>query len=270
MFQKLRYSIVLSVFLAVSLVTFLASAPGTPAIADPGDHHGAEENEDFVHGAPAAPTDTWTLAAGGRIYDRWWNALDREEPTTTHPAYPASGKASGSSTWRCKECHGWDYRGKDGRYGSGSHATGIKGIDGAKGRDPGEIAALLRAEPHGYTADMIRDDELARVAAFVSRGQDDVARFVDPASGEVNGNPEHGKAIFQTVCAACHGFDGTLLNWGTAEEPAYIGTEANAAPDEVFHKIRNSHPGAAMVNLRAFDLQDAANVLAYSKTLPQK
>ena len=28
--------------------------------------------------------------------------------------------ASGSDTWRCKECHGWDYMGVDGAYAGGS------------------------------------------------------------------------------------------------------------------------------------------------------
>ncbi|MCH9808692.1 MAG: cytochrome c [Alphaproteobacteria bacterium] len=241
----------------------------SPSLADPKSEHTMEETE-FVHGAPQVPTDAWTLAAGGRIYDRWWKALDRDEPKGTHPAYPKDGKKSGPATWRCKECHGWDYRGNAGRYGSGSHRTGIKGIDGAKGRDAADIARLLRSPLHGYTKEMIRDNELARLAAFVSRGQDETSKFVNPQTGEVIGDAMRGKAIFQTVCAACHGFDGRLLNWGTEDEPAYIGTEANAAPDEVLHKIRNSHPGAAMVNLRAFAIEDAASVLLHAKSLPQK
>lgn len=228
------------------------------------------EEAQFVFGTPDEPAEAWLLSAGGRIYDRWWDALDRDEPKETHPAYPADGNKSGSATWRCKECHGWDYRGRDGRYGSGSHYTGIKGINGAKGRDPALIAKLLRDAPHGYSAEMIKDDELARIAAFVSRGQDDTARFVAPKTGAVKGDKERGKAIFQSVCAACHGFQGKLLNWGSTKKPAYVGTEANAAPDEVLHKIRNSHPGAAMINLRAFAIEDAAAVLAYAKTLPQK
>lgn len=228
------------------------------------------EEAQFVFGTPDEPAEAWLLSAGGRIYDRWWDALDRDEPKETHPAYPADGNKSGSATWRCKECHGWDYRGRDGRYGSGSHYTGIKGINGAKGRDPALIAKLLRDAPHGYSAEMIKDDELARIAAFVSRGQDDTARFVAPETGAVKGDKERGKAIFQSVCAACHGFQGKLLNWGSTKKPAYVGTEANAAPDEVLHKIRNSHPGTAMINLRAFAIEDAAAVLAYAKTLPQK
>ena len=53
------------------------------------------------------------VAQGGLLYDKWHSVL---EVTTegTHPSYPAEGKNSGESSWRCKECHGWDYRGKDG------------------------------------------------------------------------------------------------------------------------------------------------------------
>lgn len=226
--------------------------------------------QDFVHGAPSDPSDDWTLAAGGRIYDNWWEALDRKKPTVTHPSYPARGKASGPSTWRCKECHGWDYAGRDGEYATGTHYSGIPGIRAAQGRDLVSIMRSLRAPVHGYTPEMISDEELRRVAAFVSSGQHDVQALRDPKTGAPLGDVTRGRAVYQTTCAACHGFDGKLLNWGTAEEPAYIGTEANKFPWEVLHKIRNSHPGAAMINLRALPLSDSVAVLAYSRTLLTK
>jgi hypothetical protein len=173
----------------VAALAFLATA--APSFADPKNNH-SEEATEFVHGSPAEPTEAWTLAAGGRIYDNWWEALDKNEPTGSHPAYPASAKKSGPATWRCKECHGWDYRGKDGRYGSGSHATGIKGIDGAKGADVAGIVKLLRGKPHGYTEAMISDKQIERVAAFVSRGQDDVRSVVNPDTGDVTGDSNGG------------------------------------------------------------------------------
>ena len=225
---------------------------------------------DFIHRAPSQPTETWLRAAGGRIYDNWWEALDRPKPEGTHPAYPKTGQRTGANTWRCVECHGWDYRGKDGLYGGGERYTGIKGIRQAVGRDVDRIMALLRAPPHGYKQDMIKDEELRRVAIFVSRGQDNADRLIDLKTGNTKGDPARGAGIFQTTCAACHGFDGRALNWGSAKEPAYIGTEANAFPHEVLHKIRNAHPGAAMINLRGFPLKDAIDVLAYARTLPSK
>ena len=228
------------------------------------------EQQDFVHGAPAQPTRAWTLAAGGRIYDTWWEALDRAKPEGTNPAYPSTGQRKGATTWRCVECHGWDYKGKDGLYGSGDRFTGIKGIRGARSLSVSKIKKMMREAPHNYTPQMIQDDELERLAAFVREGQHDADRHIDRKTAKVKGDTARGGALFQTICAACHGFDGRLLNWGTKEEPAYVGTEAKALPAEVLHKIRNAHPGAAMVNFRALPLKDAIDVLAYAQTLPEK
>jgi hypothetical protein len=77
---------------------------------------------------PAGPTEAFTITQGGRLYDKWWNVLYLPEPDDTHPAYTADGTKSGSTTWRCKECHGWDYRGTDGAYAKGSHFSGIVGM----------------------------------------------------------------------------------------------------------------------------------------------
>ncbi len=235
------------------------------------DYEHGPEAQDFIHGEPEYPSEAWVLAAGGRIYDNWWNALDRTPPETTNPAYPTSENAgqTGAGTWRCKECHGWDYRGVEGVYRKGSHYTGIPGIDGVIGLPISRIMVTLRDENHPYTQDMISDVELERVASFVSRGQVDMAKFIDLETRTIiSGDVNRGRAIFQTTCAACHGFDGRLLDWGDGDENAYVGTESAAAPDEVFHKIYSAHPGVQMINLRAFSLEDAINVLAYSATLP--
>ncbi|SNS87904.1 c-type cytochrome [Antarctobacter heliothermus] len=257
-----------SCVLCVGLVAGLS----VPAVAD-GDDHDYDHDDMaavFIHGAPSHPSDAWVLAAGGRIYDNWMEALDRDAPEGTHPAYPAGGKQSGETTWRCKECHGWDYLGVEGIYREGSHHTGIMGIRGASGGDEAGIAAALRAEPHGYTPQMISDDELARVAAFVARGQVDLSAYINLETRTViPGDIDRGRAVFQTTCAACHGFDGRNLDWGDADSPAYVGTEAVAAPDEVMNKILNAHPGVEMINLRAFGADFAGDVLTYISTLPQ-
>ena len=231
----------------------------------------------FLHGAPADPTDSWAISAGGRMYDNWWEALGRAKPKATHGAYPSTGKTPGPDSWRCKECHGWDYKGRDGKYAQGSHATGIKGISDAQGHDPEKIAALLRAQPHAYTTAMIRDDEMMRLSAFVSRGQIDVDKHIDAATGDAKltgQSPEifqeRGRGIFQSTCAACHGFDGRRLNFGTATKPAFVGTEARENPWEVMHKITNGHPGSEMINLRVFGLEEVSTVLAYARSLPTK
>lgn len=231
---------------------------------------GAADNRDFVLGVPIDPTEEWALSSGGRMYDNWWEAVGTEEPKETHSAYPAAGSQKGAATWRCKECHGWDYKGVAGAYAKGSHVTGIKGVDKMSGADPAKIAALLRAQPHGFTAKQIPDDALGRLALFISKGQHDTTAYIDAATKKAKGNIEHGRKLYQAVCAACHGFDGKLLNFGDAKSPEFIGTVAADNPWETLHKIRNGQPGAMMPAWRVFDIQYAVDVVAYSQTLPVK
>lgn len=229
-----------------------------------------KNNSDYVYGVPAAPSKTWILSAGGRLYDNWMTALGVEGPNSTHPAWPSSNnKKTGNVTWRCKSCHGWDYLGANGNYGSGSYLTGIGGVRGVIGRDPAEIAKLLSDSTHGYTDDMIPPQAKNLVALFLSEGLHETEKYIS-ANGMVKGDAERGAAIFQNTCAACHGYDGRTLNWGEEDRPNYVGTEAKANPWEVLHKIRNGHVGHNMISLRAFSMQDAANVLAYAQTLPDK
>lgn len=261
---------------AAAVVAVAIAAGPLPCAADEDralEEHGPHQQE-FVHGAPQVPSEEWTIAAGGRIYDNWWEALDRPEPETTNPAWPvaANEKQSGSVTWRCKECHGWDYLGAEGIYRSGSHFTGIKGVMGAAGQPPEAIAAILRDANHPYTTDMITDEEMMRVATFISKGLVDMRAFIDYETRTVKpgvGDIDRGRAIFQTTCAACHGFDGRALDWGEGDEHNFVGTEAAELPDEVMNKISNAHPGAAMINLRAFSLEDRISVLAYIAGLPR-
>ena len=139
----------------------------------------------------------------------------------------------------------------------------------APGKDPAAIQKVIMAGFHGFTYDMIPEEAMVRLATFVSRGQVDAAAYI-AADKSVKGDAGRGRGIFQNTCAACHGFDGKALNWGSEEKPGYVGTEAKANPWEVLHKIRAGHPGVEMPSLMAWPLQDAVDVLAYTRTLPAK
>jgi len=84
---------------------------------------------------------TADLVRGGLLYDKWWKINGEPEPTETYAWYPTEvGSQTGSTTWRCKECHGWDYKGNEGAYESGSsHYTGIDGLYYVKNKPVGEI-----------------------------------------------------------------------------------------------------------------------------------
>ena len=229
-----------------------------------------ERHREYVYGVPLAPTAEWKMASGGRMYDNWMNALDKPPPKETHPSWPASNtKKSGAVTWRCKSCHGWDYKGAAGKYGSGSYKTGIKGVTHWQGSSPQDMIAIIRNDTHRYTSDMISDDQASRIGMFISRGLHDTDAFIDRNSGKVDGVASRGAKIFQNICASCHGFQGTKLDWGEGDDHKFVGTEANANPWEVLHKIRNGHPGHEMVAMRAFPIETAIDILTYIKTLPE-
>ena len=82
----------------------------------------------------AAETES-AIARGGRLYDKWFAENKATKPADDHPSYANKGGQYGKDTsWRCKECHGWDYRGKDGAYAKGGHATGTVGICCSSGK----------------------------------------------------------------------------------------------------------------------------------------
>jgi mono/diheme cytochrome c family protein len=226
--------------------------------------------------SPAAPadtelTETWTIAEGGKLYDSWFKALYYDSKNLpTHPAYPATGKQKGEGTWRCKECHGWDYKGRDGAYAKGSRFTGIKGIRDMVGVAPERIAGIVRDKTHGYTEAMIPNRAVAALALFVSRGQIEVDPYIDRATKKASGDPKRGARFYQSICSICHGFDGKQINFKTPEDPEFIGTVANDNPWETLHKIRSGQPGIPMPSLGVLELKDQVDILSYSQTLPTK
>ena len=205
------------------------------------------------------------MARGGQLYDKWYAVVGSEKPGTSHPLYPADKKYANEpkSNWRCKECHGWDYRGADGAYSSGSHATGIKGIDGAAGRNIEEIVELLKDEKHGY-AGLLSEDDLNDLAMFVSAGQIDMDPFIDRATKKPRGgDAERGATYFNTLCANCHGRDGKRPK-GMKPFAKQMGN-----PWEVMHKILNGQPDEEMPALRALDRQIVVDIMSHMATLAE-
>jgi len=218
---------------------------------------------------PRDPSSEWLIAYGGRLYDNWMKLITRATPGARHPSYPVSGKEIGPNTWRCKECHGWDYNGRDGVYGDAgsSHYTGIKGIRGYFGGDPLEVVKILRDDTHGYDRRMLPKWAAERIALFVTKGQIEPETYLN-ADGTPNGDPARGKGVFQNLCAVCHGFDGRSINFGTQSSPEYLGTVASENAPELLHKARNGHPGAIMPAQIWVDVQTLVDVASYARTLP--
>jgi mono/diheme cytochrome c family protein len=214
-----------------------------------------------------------SIVRGGRLYDNWFLVIKDRPPAKTrpdypadrkHPAYPPRGKYAKDprSNWRCKECHGWDYAGSAGAYSKGEHFTGIKGIGAMAGAEPAKIVALLRDETHRY-AHVLDDRALRDLANFVGKGQVDMDEYIDRPTNKAKDLGTPYNAYFATICANCHGDDGTKI---TTMHP--LGRVARSNPWEALHKILNGHPGEAMPALRVLDKQTLVGILAYIQTLP--
>ena len=214
------------------------------------------------HVASAAETES-AIARGGKLYDKYFKENNTAKPDADHASYPnKGGKYGKDASWRCKECHGWDYKGKDGAYASGGHATGIKGISGAAGKDPAAIVAILKDGKHGYTDKQLSSQDMNDLAMFVSKGQIDVAKYI--ADKKAKGNAAKGEVYFNTLCAGCHGKDGKKI-----KDAPPLGSVADNAV-EMLHKVMNGQPGEGMPALRALDPQIAVDIVSYLPQLPKQ
>ncbi len=208
-----------------------------------------------------------SVARGGLLYDKWYKVIGERAPGEKHPLYPAEAKYASKpgATWRCKECHGWDYAGKDGAYAEGKHYTGTKGIRGMAGGDPAKVVALLKDDKHGYGAKLSATD-LQDLANFVTKGQVDVDKYIDRGTKMPKGGDKaKGAAYFNTICAKCHGRDGTEPD----DMKKSLGKQMGN-PWEVMHKILNGQPDEEMPALRALDRGVVRDIMAHITTLPKK
>jgi predicted CXXCH cytochrome family protein len=173
---------------------------------------------------------------GGMRYDNWWVAARLPEPVGNHPLYPPAGQQSGPTTWRCVECHGWDYKGIDGEYGAGEHFTGIRGVFGST-LTREEMFDLLRSN-HGYQNSGISDQDIEYLVEFLQSYVIETDSYVD-ASGAFIGNSDEGRYNYRAAngyftCLHCHG-----------DQPAAIRQVAMDEPGRFMHIVRFGLPSGA-------------------------
>ena len=221
----------------------------------------------FSIAVPVQAEEESSIARGGKLYDKWYKVIGVDAPKQSHPSYPADKKYASKpgANWRCKECHGWDYKGANGGYSSGKHSTGIKGIDGMAGADPAKIIGVLKNSTHAYAGKM-EEEDFQDLALFVSKGQVDMSKYIDYASkAPKGGNAAQGAAYFNTICIGCHRKDGSYPK----DMEKTLGKQMGN-PQEVMHKILNGQPDEKMPALRALDRQVIVDLLTHIKTLPKE
>ncbi len=226
--------------------------------------------DDFLEGGHA-PAEY--ISTGGKLYDKWWKEADLPEPDTDHPlwALQSTNTRSISATWRCKECHGWDYKGRGGAYSSGSHYTGFPGVINAGATmSKEELIGVLQGSTdyrHDFSS-ILGAEALEELANFLSEGLINDALYIDYATAEpISPDRSHGKLLFDGTCAACHGSDGKQI---LIDGSLGVGDVARDEPTvEILHKIRFGQPGTEMPSafVNGWSIQDVVDTLGYIKTL---
>jgi len=213
--------------------------------------------------------------AGGRIYDNWMIALDAPIPLGNHPLWDNQdfNQRSGVITWRCAECHGWDYKGANGAYGSFSdHYTGFRGLENTVGASQAEVIDWLDGsnhDEHNFLA-LTNSTVMNDLAAFLRTQQIDTDLIIDPSTGEALGEGSSGSDSYLRACASCHGEAGDEINFGTTADPIYLGDRAMADPWYTVHKMRFGIPSGGLMPASedlGWSLSKVADVLAHMQTL---
>lgn len=279
----------------ISVLVLLASLQGCGA---------AEEEEEAAPVAANAidPSITESIIRGGLLYDNWMAELELSEaevPVGVNP-YWLTGRGdslgpSGSAvnTWRCQQCHGWDYKGVEGAYGlepeTNPNYSNFGGIIKSQVKTEAEILAVLTdgytlVDPatkqvqavHNFGA-YLSANNLRDLVAFIKMGVIDSAPYIkklENGQWMVENHSGNGVNLYTTDsgvepnanCSICHGDNGAGV------EDVDLGELARQNPWLVLHKIRFGNAGPESPEMPSgleIGLTDANSsaVLAHTMTL---
>jgi len=216
------------------------------------------------------------IVRGAQLYDKWYATLGVDPPQGNMPIWnrQSTNTRSGEDTWRCSECHGWDYRGAQGAYSSGSHYTGFPDVmSQAQELNVDDIVNHLQGSKdpaHDFSL-YLDETSLTQVAQFVKYGVTDDTQYINPVSLRVlDADVQYGEDLYQNTCSECHGVDGKKITFRTEGISESLGNVANRDPWRFLHRTRFGTAGTNMpvgVNL-GWTPRDGRDILAYAQTLP--
>ncbi|MDX1812827.1 MAG: hypothetical protein R3240_12800, partial [Gammaproteobacteria bacterium] len=196
---------------------------------------------------------------GGRLYDNWWDENGLDAPIARNSLWPAAGSSlTPPETWRCVNCHGWDYTGTEGFVGLLSPVQDVKSFI--------TNGTVLTENDHAFS-EKLKQQDIADLTAFVMNPVDGIRSDIETLINEAN--DLSGQQIYENEtpgnCVFCHGVDGTSIP--TVDLKTLAG---NFGPRFV-HVARFGSPGSIMLpglsRYTGLSAQSAADVQAYAKNL---
>lgn len=195
---------------------------------------------------------------GGLLYDNWAKTLKKETPETMKDdkgnVIPNSGH-----DFRCKNCHAWDYKGKDGIYGPKyQNKPYVSKVNLAKESKTHTIRQLAKAIKLGHGKEMpvykdhISDEDIKHLATFLVAkltNTDEIFSLSEKSSTKYVLNDvsekekERGFRLYNASCESCHGSDGTKV---MIDEAYTLGSHSRQKAYEDHHKMKFGNPGTEM------------------------
>ena len=190
---------------------------------------------------------------GGQLFDNWMTVTNTAKPDTM-PGEDGPVTDTGHG-FRCKNCHGWDYRGSDGIYGpdyKNKSYTAPVDLYLASGEPAAELRDHIINGHHGMPAfgDYLSARDVEDLVAFIKQEMVDTTEIfrLSPDGNHYQlmpgGDAEAGHLFIQQKCAICHGPDGTGI---LVDDGHYtLGSHSRQKAYEDHHKIAYGNPGSVM------------------------
>jgi mono/diheme cytochrome c family protein len=204
----------------------------------------------------------WIESIGAQLYDDWPRALRLAGPFQRHPLWSGSTNVRPQETWRCVNCHGWDFLGSAGVGGDLGVVDGVPGLRHLVGVGRNDIRAMIRADSHGYSSAPLNPEALSYLAGFLAKGQTATVELVGRAR-TLGVDRAAGGERYASVCQICHGANGDALNLGTERAPETLSTLARRLPWRFLHTVRFGH-GGIMPSFTTLEEQEFLNLLIYA------
>lgn len=199
---------------------------------------------------------------GGRLYDNLFVSLKTPLPKIMKDKNGEVIENTGHD-FRCKNCHGWDYKGNEGIYGpdyqNKPYAASVNLIQ-LKKDDNLSLKKIMDSVLNGHGIGMpvysefLNEKQAKLIAEFLVTNAHDSSYYFDLKTNKTNKyeltlvnleNKEKASVNYTKHCESCHGKNGAKFLLHDGEYT--LGSHSRQKAYEDHHKIQNGSPGSDMM-----------------------